>query len=423
MRRNLEHDYRVYTASTVSQAIELLDSRHIDLVITDMKLPEHSGFDLIRHIRENLKETEVIMVTGYASIEGAVKAVKAGAVEYLAKPFTAEELYGAVVRSIEKLKTRKARNMPADLSQTSFGGLIGESGVMLSVFETIRKAAATPATVLITGESGTGKELIARAVHYNSARSKAPFVPVNCSAIPEQLIERELFGYVKGSFTGAQETRAGFFQVADGGSIFLDDIAEMPLQMQVKLLRILQEREIVLVGARRSISVDIRVIAATNKNLPDLIRQKLFREDLYYRLNVITIDIPPLRERGEDIFLLTNYFFAKYAKTTGRAVPTITDEAFQILKSYNWPGNVRELENLIQRFVLLSEGGVIDIPDLPTLMRFSAVSGRSGYNRTLAEVETEYIQHVLESVQGNKTQAAKILGIDRKTLRQKLPEE
>ena len=420
IKRNLvSHGYQVFTALNVAEGIRVLDAAPIDLVITDLKMPGGSGLELIRHVSENFKNTEVMMITGYASIEGAVKAVKTGAEEFLPKPFTDNELFAAVRRSLDKLHIRKAGNGQMPLVKASSYGLIGESEKMHKVCNTIAKSSATSVTVLITGESGTGKELVARAIHYTSPRASAPFVPVNCGGIPETLLESELFGYVKGAFTGADESRLGFFQTADGGTIFLDEISDTSLAMQVKLLRVLQDREVCMVGSRRPRKIDIRILAATNKDLLSLVNKGLFREDLFYRLNVITITIPPLRERGDDILLLTHHFAAKFTKESGKAAPKFSDGALQVLKNYYWPGNVRELENVIQRLVVMNEGDIIDVPDLPSLMRFSALQGK-GFNRTLDEVEAEHIRNVLTMVNGNKTRAAEILGIDRKTLREKL---
>ncbi len=290
---------------------------------------------------------------------------------------------------------------------------------MTRVFEMITKVAPTPATVLITGESGTGKELIARAIHYRSPRAAEPFVTINCGAIPENLLESELFGYVKGAFTGAEKSRAGFFQTAHQGTIFLDEISETSLSMQVKLLRVLQEKEICMVGSSKSIPVDVRIIAATNKNLKDLIDKGLFREDLFYRLNVISIDVPPLRSRKEDIPILAEIFLHKYADSYGKAPVTMTERAEHALVRYEWPGNVRELENIMQRLVIIAGGGEIDVPDLPEIMHFSVRSGKREL-KPLAELEKEQILATLEHTGNNKTQAAEILGIDRKTLREKL---
>jgi len=420
LKRNLESKgYLVFTAPGAVEAIKIIESSPMDLVITDLKMPEVNGLSLVRHIRANYKNIGVMMITGYPSIEGAVEAVKLGAEEYISKPFTDEELFSAVSRVLDKLDLRRITDTQDHKLPEVRHGLIGESDAMQKVWAAIEKAAVSLATVLITGESGTGKELVARAIHYSSPRASAPFVPINCGGIPENLLESELFGYVKGAFTGATETRAGFFQTAEGGTIFLDEISETSLSMQVKLLRVLQDKEVFLVGARQHQKVDVRVIAATNKDLLTLVKKDEFREDLYYRLNIITIDVPPLRDRVGDILLLVQNFSVKFAKELGKPVPSLSENAIQVLKGYDWPGNVRELENIIQRLVVMIEGDVIDVPDLPSLMRFSVLRGVSP-NRTLAEAEAEHILCVLSSVDGNKTKAAKILGITRKTLREKL---
>jgi DNA-binding NtrC family response regulator len=420
LQRNLSSQgYQVFTAPGVNEAIEILNSTDIDLIITDLKMPKISGMDLIRHVRENFKDTEVMMITGYASVNSAVEAIKMGANEYLPKPFTDEELFRAVEKSLEKLKLRRSKRDKTTVESDPLHGLIGTSPVMKEVYRSISRAAKTNATVLITGESGTGKELVARAIHYSSQRGNAPFVPINCGGIPEPLLESELFGYVKGAFTGATESRAGFFQTADGGTIFLDEISETSMAMQVKLLRVLQDKNVCMIGATQPRQIDVRILAATNKDLSNLVEKKLFREDLYFRLNVITITVPPLRERGDDILLLINHFASKYSKEMGTPVPEFTDRTLKVLRQYNWPGNVRELENTIQRLIIMTDGNTIDVPDLPSIMRFSISRGK-GLNRTLAEIEEEYIQNVLASVNGNKTKAAEILGIDRKTLREKL---
>jgi two-component system response regulator HydG len=420
LQRNLvSQGYQVFTAPGVAEALRLLEKTNVDLVITDLKMPGISGLDLVRHVRENLPETEVIMITGYASVPGAVEAVKSGAEEYLPKPFTDEELYTAVRNALDKLHRRlAAQNQSPPMPKESYG-LLGESDAMRKVFSAIAKAAAVPATVLITGESGTGKELVARAIHYNSQRASARFVPINCGAIPHELFESELFGHVKGAFTGATESRAGFFQTADGGTIFLDEISEITPSLQVKLLRVLQDKEVWMVGAQRPQKVDVRIVAATNKDLTELVKKGSFREDLYFRLGVITIAIPPLRDRDDDKLLLTNHFLSKYAAEMGTAIPRFTDSALELINRYDWRGNVRELENLIQRLIVMTEGDVIDVSDFPSEMRFTA-SHHAGLNRTLADVEAEHICNVLDSVNGNKTRAAEILGIDRKTLREKL---
>jgi len=420
IHRNLaSQHYQVFSATNVEEALKILQATPIDLVITDLKMPGGSGIDLVRHVRENLKDTEVMVITGYPSIEGAVEAVKIGAYDYLTKPFTDEELFSAVYKALEKLSSRKASQKYQSSKLLTSQGIIGESEAIKGVYKSIEKAASALANVLITGESGAGKELVARAIHYNSTRASAPFVPVNCGGIPEGLLESSLFGHVKGAFTGASESRLGFFQTADGGTIFLDEISDMSLSMQVKLLRVLQDKEVYMVGAAKSRKVDIRIIAATNKDLLGLVKRGVFREDLYFRLNVINILIPPLRERKDDILILIHHFAAKFTKDLGRKAPQFSDNALQVLINYYWPGNVRELENVIQRLVIMTESDRIEVPDLPSLMRFSALQG-TGLNRTLVEVETEYIRNVLNSVNGNKSHAAKILGIDRKTLREKL---
>jgi DNA-binding NtrC family response regulator len=423
LQRNLASaGYRTVTASNVAEAIRILKVTPVDLVITDLKMPGLSGVHLVRHVRENFSDMEVMIITGYPSVKGAVEVVKTGAEEYLIKPFTDEELLSAVERTLRKLHIRRtAHESPKQRIPVSYG-LIGESPAMVRIGDFIARAALTSATALISGESGTGKELVARAIHYRSARASAPFVPVNCGAIPEELLESELFGHIKGAFTGATETRAGFFQTADGGTIFLDEISETSLSMQVKLLRVLQDKEVCMVGSSRTRKVDVRILASTNKDLSVLVKKELFREDLFYRINVITIDLPPLRERDDDIFLLTQHFSKKFAEELGRSVPRFSDRALQVLQKYHWPGNARELENVVQRLVVMTDGDWIDAPDLPAIMRFSA-PGHTTLNRTLAEVDAEYIKDVLVSVNNNKTQAAEILGIDRKTLREKLQRE
>jgi len=348
IQRNLAlKEYKtIYTASCVPEAINLLETTNVDLVITDLKMPGYNGIELVKHVRENYKDTEVLVITGYPSIKDAVETIKLGADEYLIKSFTNEELYHAVENSLKKLAARKiANNNNHDIYKAPVN-IIGESEVMQDVYKAIYKAAGLMTTILITGETGTGKEVIARAIHYNSTQSSAPFVAVNCGAIPEDLIESELFGHIKGAFTGAYETRGGFFQTADGGTIFLDEISNTSPLMQVKLLRVLQEKEICMVGSNKPQKVNLRIIAATNINLNDLIAKGVFREDLFYRLNVLSIHVPPLRKRENDILLLVKYFSEKFAKEYKKTPPVFSDEALNVLKNYYWPGNIRELENI-----------------------------------------------------------------------------
>jgi two-component system response regulator HydG len=300
--------YKVITCKGVTDAVKILDKHRVDLVITDLKMPKHSGFDLIRYVSENLDDTAVIMITGYPSIEGAVEAIKLGADDFLAKPYTDEELISVVHQSLERLAAQRAAQSRLEL-EAPFG-IVGNSKPMQKVFKLIAKAATMTANVLISGESGTGKELVARAIHYNSPHSSAAFVPVNCAAIPDSLVESELFGHEKGAFTGANVTRTGFFEVAAGGTVFLDEIGDASQSLQAKLLRVLQNKEIFKVGSNRVIKVDARIVAATNKDLMDLVNRKLFRKDLYYRIDVIDIPIPPLRERSEDVPLLIQHIAA-----------------------------------------------------------------------------------------------------------------
>ena len=417
IKRNLESaGYQVYTANNVQSAIKLLASLSIDLVITDLKMPGENGIELVRHVSENYKGIGILVITGFPTIQGAVESIKIGAEEYLVKSFTDEELFAAVARALNKSQKKKkegSRPLNHDF------GIIGESEGMLKVFSTIKKARTTTATVLIYGESGTGKELVARALHYGGSSSAAPFVPVNCGGIPDTLLESELFGYVKGAFTGATESRAGFFQSADGGTIFLDEISNTSLVMQAKLLRVLQEKEFYMIGSKKPIKVNVRIVAATNVDLMQLVKKGLFREDLFYRLNIISIDLPPLRERGNDILQLIDFFLEKYVRELGKPSMRFTPRALNALKDYAWPGNVRELQNLVHRLTIMAEDDSIDTPDLPEAFRFSA-SRSKGLDRKLEDVEREYILDALAANQNNISQTAISLGIDRKTLRDKL---
>lgn len=409
--------YEVMTCNGVQSAVDLLKNHEIDLVITDLKMPKHSGLDLIRYVNENFDDMGVIMITGYPSIEDAVAAIKTGAEEFLAKPFTDEELLAAVKKVLDRLAAR--RNSQDTIEAVPRYGIVGRSKPMQKVFNLIAKAATMVANVLISGESGTGKELVAHAIHYDSPRSSAPFVSVNCTAIPEGLIESELFGHTKGAFTGAKAARAGFFEVAAGGTIFIDEIGDASLSLQAKLLRVMQNKEIIKVGSSRVIKVDTRIVAATNKDLKRLVDKNHFREDLYYRINVIEIIIPPLRERREDVPLLIQHFVSNLFHEIGGTPLSFSDRALKAMIDYTWPGNIRELENLIQKLAVKVDNRMVDIADLPETMRFS-IDQEAGLNQSLADVESEHIRKVLTNVGDNKTQAAKILKIDRKTLREKL---
>ena len=418
IRRNLESvGHHVYAANTVQSAVTLLGSVEVDLVITDLKMPGENGLELVRHVSDNFKGIGILVITGFPSIEGAIESIRIGAEEYLVKSFTDKELFAAVDRVLQKMR-RSVRKEPRDTFHADFG-IIGESEEMFKVYHAINKVRTTDATVLITGESGTGKELVARAIHYGGKTSKAPFVPVNCGGIPDSLLESELFGHVRGAFTGAMETRAGFFQTADGGTIFLDEISNTSLAMQAKLLRVLQEKEFYMVGSKKSNKVNVRVVAATNVDLMQLVKQGLFREDLYYRLNIISIQLPPLRDRGDDIFLLISFFLAKYVRELGKKPMKFTSRGLKALKDYGWPGNVRELQNIVHRLVIMADETVLDVPDLPENFRFSAMRSR-GLHRTLEDVEREYIMDVYAANDKNISRTAERLGIDRKTLREKI---
>ncbi len=419
LERNLRaHGYVVLAAANVAEAVELLAESNIHLVITDLRMPGASGLDLVRHVSSNFRNTEIIMITGYASIKGAVDAVKTGAVEYLPKPFTDDELTSAVERALERLRLRSVGRM-ARASPGNEYGIVGRSPALQEVLRAIPRAASNSATVLVTGESGTGKELVARAIHYSGPRASGPFLPINCAGIPEGLVESELFGHIRGAFTGASALRAGFFEAADGGSIFLDEIGDIALSLQSKLLRVLESGEIQRLGDSRIKKVDVRVIAATNKDLNKFVARGAFREDLFFRLNVISMHVPPLREREDDVLLLVQHFARRISQGLGKQPPEFSAEALDRFMSYHWPGNVRELENVVRRLLVMTDAEVIEEPDLPSPMRFSSPTERR-LHRTLADVEAEHIKNVLASVGGNKTRAAEILGIDRKTLREKL---
>ena len=400
-------------------AIEILENTPIDLVITDLNMPEIGGIQLVKYMSQHYTKIPILVITGYPNVQDAVEVMKLGALEYLVKPFTFDELQ----ESINKVLSQKA---PVKQEETeneiieSFHGIIGRSAPMQKLFATIEKTKNNKATVLIGGESGTGKEMVARAIHYNSSFSSAPFVPVNCGAIPEQLLESELFGHVKGAFTGATTNRVGFFQAADGGTLFLDEITNASMAVQAKLLRAIQEKEVTMLGSTKSQKVNVRIITATNTNINEMILNNTFREDLFYRLNVISIAIPPLRERKEDTSLLIDAFNEKFSKESGKKTLKINAQIKAILTKYTWPGNIRELENFIHRLVIMTDKKVV-IDDIPDYMKMNAPIDVNQDNLlSLAEVEKKHIEKVLRSTNNNKTKAAEILKIDRKTLREKL---
>lgn len=412
-------DYHTYKAVSVKEALFILKDTFIDLLITDIQMPEIDGLQLVKFADEHYPEMPKLVITGYPSVDGALDVIKSGATDYLTKPFTKEELKQAVEKSFANGAKRKGKRFSAPSTERNrYADMVGASEAFHKVIDIIDRVKDNKATILVQGESGTGKELVARAIHYSGKFSRAPFVAVNCAAIPENLLEAELFGYLKGAFTDARENRNGFFQAAEGGTLFLDEIGAASLAVQTKLLRALQEKEITMVGSRKAEKVDIRIIAATNSDLLEDIQKKKFREDLYYRLTVVEIHVPPLRERKSDIPLLVDTFVQKYGIEYKDRLLRISPDALRVLQRYNWPGNIRELENVVQRAVIMSDG-IIDVKDLPDNLKYQIDFPDSEF-LPLREMEKGYVQRVLAYTRGNKTKAAVILQIDRKTLREKL---
>lgn len=409
-------DYHTFKAVSVKEAVAILRDTEIDLLITDLKMPEVDGFQLIQFASEHYPNMPKLVVTGYPSVQDALSAIKSGAIDYLVKPFTKEELKQGVLKSLSTITKRKSSIETSDAKK--YNEIIGESEAIKNVTQIIDRVKDNKATIFISGESGTGKELVARSIHYNGKFSRAPFIAVNCGGIPENLLESELFGYVKGAFTGANDNREGFFQAADGGTIFLDEIGNASLAVQSRLLRVLQEKEVMKVGDRKTEKIDLRVIAATNSNLLEMIAKQTFREDLFYRLTVVEINVPPLRERKEDIPLLADKFLFKYGNEYKDRYITIDPEAQALLQRYDWPGNIRELENVIQRAVIMCDR-TIGIKDLPETLKYQIDFPDDGL-LSLKEMEKKYIEKVLASTDNNQTKAAEILKIDRKTLRGKI---
>lgn len=425
--------YAVSSASTGKEALSLLKEYTVDIVISDIKMPEMDGVKLLRHIRSSSPSTAVILNTAYGSIESAVDAMKEGAYDYVTKPIVDAEIKLIIERFIKERKLKeentRLREELSESQRSSFCGIVGRDAKMQKIYSLIEAVASTRATVLIHGESGTGKRLIAHAVHKcNEQERGKPFVEVSCGALSETLLEGEIFGHIKGAFTGAIKDRIGRFELADGGTIFLDEIDAFSPALQVKLLRVLQEGEFERVGDTRTFRVDVRVIAATNQNLEDLIAQGKFRKDLYYRLNIISIEVPPLRMRQQDIPLLVSDFIRKHVKHLNRKIENISDKALDILMNYEWPGNIRELENVIERAVILSKGVVITPDDFPDFLkdenRAPAVNGIGNIKLkdALRLPEKELLLRALKEAGGRKNEAAKILGINRTTLYKKMRE-
>ncbi len=415
--------YRVLAASSGEQALELFAAEAPALTISDIALGQLDGIELLDRIKQMDADALVIMMTAYSSVETAIAALRKGAYDYITKPFINEDLLQAARNALRQSELFKEnRYLRRELKQKyNFEQIIGRSDALTAIFKLIEKIANVPGSVLIQGESGTGKELIARALHYNSSRADGPFVAINCGALPENLLESELFGYVKGAFTGAHANKTGLLKAADGGTLFLDEIGEMPPSLQVKLLRALQEREVQPLGATRPVPFDARLIAATNRNLEEEIAAHRFRDDLFYRISVFSLTLPPLRERREDVPLLARHFIAKYSRELGVPPRTLSDEALQALINYDWRGNVRELQNALERAVALSDGR-IELAHLPQKIQITplAIRDLSGQTLTLDELERRYILDTLSRVQDDKVRAAELLGIDLSTLYRKL---
>lgn len=418
--------YAVRGAASGKIGLSFLDHEPFDIIITDLLLPDINGIEILKQAKDVSPSTEVILITGHASAETAVRAMKEGAFDYITKPLNFDELSILITNAMEK---RQLRSENVYLKQQlhnkyDFANIIGSSPPMQQLFARMKKIAGTDSTVLVLGESGTGKELVARAIHFNSHRKDKPFIPVNCAAIPESLLEGELFGHMKGSFTGAIRDKIGKFEAANGGTVFLDEIGTMPMHLQTKLLRALQGQEIERIGSTRTIKLDVRVISATNLNLEEEVKKNSFREDLYYRLNVIPVVLPPLRERKDDILPLIRHFIEKNCTEMKRPRMTISNEALHMLESYPWPGNVRELENMVERIVALSEDDRIMLEDIPSDIRKKVLTTvtEQGVDmvRTVNEIEKKMICDALSLSKGVKAKAAAMLGLNRTTLVEKM---
>lgn len=429
----LSQGYEVDDAEHGARALEFMVNEAYDVILTDLKMPKITGIDVLKRAREKMPDAKVIIMTAYGTVENAVEAMKLGAFDYITKPFSVDEILMLVTRALEFTSLQmENRRLHSELEEV-YGtrSIVGKSPSMKTIFEVIETVSQSRSTVLVTGESGTGKELVARAIHYTSPRREGPFVKLNCAALPSELMESELFGHEKGAFTGAIRKFQGRFERADGGTLLLDEISEMSPHLQAKLLRVLQEREFEPVGSTETIRVDVRIIATTNRDLTELIEKGDFREDLFYRLNVINLHIPPLRERKSDIHILAEYFLAMYNRENGKAIEGISDEVLDRWMRYEWPGNVRELENAVERAVVMCKGKLLESLDIAGLTdrstagfgqvwRQGGVDAGSAVSSTLADMERELIMKTLEAQNGNRTTTADILRISVRTLRNKL---
>lgn len=430
-RRNLQHilekgdEYQVTTASDGQEALELLSGRSFDLVLTDLRMKKVDGMQVLAEVKRTHPDTEVIMLTAFASVDSAIEAMKQGAFHYLAKPYKIGEVRAQVAHALEKTRMREELRRLKDEARAwdGVGSIVGNHRLIQELIRTVAQIAPTDCNVLLVGETGTGKELFAQALHQASTRTDERFVAFNCAALSEELLVSELFGHEKGSFTGATSTRPGLFEAADRGTVFLDEIGDMPMSMQVKLLRVIQEKVVTRVGSNEHIPVDVRIVTATNKDLKKLVDEGVFRADLFYRLNVVCLELPPLRDHTNDIPLLASHFMEKHAEKQGKKIDHISREMMEALMTYDFPGNVRELENVIERAITLGRGPHLELWDLSQEIRGSVSPGRGDPpNRlpSLEEKECEYIKDVLGWTGGNKTRAAQILGIDRVSLWRKI---
>lgn len=421
-----EKSYDVATAQDGEHALARLEEKDYALVITDIKLPGMSGLELLARIRVDWPEVAVVIMTAFSSISSAVEAMKLGAEDYIAKPFQLDELAITVEKALERRSLRReVRELRAEVrGRYNFSNIVGRSKPMQQLFEVIKRIAARrDASALITGSTGTGKELVARAIHYNSDRRDAPFMPINCSAIPDTLLESELFGYQKGAFTGAQETRRGLIEEAQGGTVFLDEINTLSPSLQVKLLRVLQERVVRRVGGRENIQIDIRLVSASNQDLEEAAKRGEFRQDLFYRLNVVPVRLPDLKDRREDIPLLVFHFLQKFAQQHGEPPRRFANDAMRVLMTHAWPGNVRELENAVEHALTMGKGEILLPEDLPvsvTAPERDIVQEATLDDVTLAELERRYILRILEKMGGHQIKTSRVLGIDRRTLYRRL---
>lgn len=423
----------IFEAADGAEAIEIFDNENIQLVITDLKLPKKSGMEILYHIKENRPEVPVIIITAFGSIDNAVTAIREGAFDYVTKPFKEDRLRSCVKKALQISKlTNEVKHLRREIEgKYNFNNIVGESPEMCEILRMAGDVSITDTTVLIHGESGTGKELLSRATHINSTRSQGPFLPVNCAAIPASLLEAELFGYERGAFTGAQQRKKGKFELASGGTLFLDEIGDMELDVQAKFLRVLESHEFERLGGDKSIKADVRIIAATNKDLEKMVAEKRFREDLYYRVSVFPIRIPPLRERRDDIPLLSEYFVKKFSDAFGRKVPTLSDKVMEMLIYHPWKGNIRELKNVLERAMILSKGDRItrrhvvlnEAHEKPfSTMNIDQIVSLliQDYRVGLEDLETKCIRFALENSHNNVSRTARMLGLSRATLRYRL---